>query len=199
MDKDLAKVEQTMGKRPALIVVDVTKGFTDPTSPLGCEASLVVEANRRLIAAFHAKGLTVVFTTVVYHSPEEASVFRTRLPALNILTPESDWVKIDPRLPFTDKDWIIEKLHASAFHGTKLADELRARNVDSIVVTGLTTSGCVRATAVDGLQENFKVFVPSDAVGDRNKSAHLANLHDLNAKYAEVSDSETILLSLANI
>lgn len=185
-----------MGSHPALIIVDVVVGFTDPTCPLGSEADAVVAANTELMVAFHQAGLPVVLTTVVYRSEEQASVFRARVPALNLLTPDSEWVKFDPRLPIATSDLQLEKRHASGFHGTDLDNWLKARGVDSVVVTGLTTSGCVRATAVDGLQNNYRVLVPREACGDRDEQAHESNLYDLNAKYADVVSLEDVLASL---
>jgi len=174
------------GARPALVVVDVTHGFTDPSCPLGANADSVVAANCELISAFRRRNWPVIVTTVVYRSEDEARVFRRRLPALNLLTPESHWVQFDARLPLDGTELIIEKRHASAFHGTDLGEELRHRQVDTVIVTGLTTSGCVRATAVDALQEEFLVVIPEEAVGDRDPEAHRANLYDLSAKYADV-------------
>lgn len=192
----LDRIAQPLGERPALIVVDVILGFTDPECPLGSEADAVVSANATLMDAFHQRRLPVVLTTVVYHNEEQASVFRRRLPPLNVLTPDSRWVRVDPRLPVSDDDYLLEKTHASAFHGTGLDQWLRARNVDSVVVTGLTTSGCVRASAVDGLQYNFPVWVPEEATGDRDLTAHKANLYDLNAKYADVVPLQQVLDSV---
>lgn len=191
--KALQRVDAGMGNKPALIVVDVVKGFTDPACPLGAEAEEVVAANAALMDAFHKADLPVVLTTVIYRSDDEATVFRARVPALNLLTPDSEWVKFDPRLPLQDTDLQLEKRHASSFHGTNLDEWLKARSVDSVVVTGLTTSGCVRATAVDGLQNNYKVLVPREACGDRDPEAHNANLYDMNAKYADVVSLETVL------
>ena len=188
---------QGLGVRPALIIVDVVKGFTDPTCPLGSQADTVVAANCQLMDAFHAKDLPVVLSTVIYRHPDHATVFRSRLPDLNLLTPDSHWVEFDPRLPIENGDIRLEKRHASCFHGTDLDDTLRSLNVDSLVITGLTTSGCVRATAVDGLQNNYRVVVPKEAVGDRNPDAHQANLFDLNAKYADVLSLEEVLAALA--
>ncbi|MCB1688687.1 MAG: isochorismatase family protein [Halioglobus sp.] len=190
---DLERTSLGMGKRPALLVVDMIKGFTDAACPLGCDCPEVVAANARLIDAFHAAGLPVVFTTVVYHSENQARVFRDRINALNVLTPDSDWVKVDDRLDMREGDILLEKQWASAFHKTDLDAQLRALNVDSLVVTGLTTSGCVRATAVDGLQYDYPVLVPREAVGDRNPDAHEANLFDLHAKYADVVSLADIL------
>ena len=196
MRRTLERSSQGLGKYPALVIVDVINGFTDPTCPLGSEADDVVAANVQLMDIFHEHRWPVVLTTVVYHNDSDARVFRDRLPALNLLTPESHWVKFDPRLPIAESDIVIEKTHASAFHGTELAGLLRNLEVDSVVVTGLTTSGCVRASAVDGLQENFKVVLPLEAVGDRNPKAHEANLYDLNAKYADVLPLAEVLDAL---
>jgi len=194
--RTLDRNAQGLGSRPALVIIDVVNGFTDPECPLGSEADSVVAANVALMHAFHERGLPVALTTVVYHSDDEAQVFRSRLPALDLLTPDSHWVQIDPRLPVQSDDLIIEKTHASGFHGTDLDKLLRQRGVDSIVVTGLTTSGCVRATTVDGLQNDYKVVVPEEAVGDRNPDAHKANLYDMNAKYADVLSLEETLALL---
>ena len=196
--RSLERRAQGLGDKPALLIVDVINGFTDPTCPLGSEAASVVEANCQLIAVFHEQNLPVYLTTVVYDNDVQASVFRARVPALNVLKRGSHWCEIDPRLPLSSSDTIIEKTHASAFHGTNLADELRNEGVDSLVVTGLTTSGCVRASAVDGLQHNFKVVVPKEATGDRDPSAHQANLYDLNAKYVDVLGLEEVLTLLKN-
>ena len=196
-NRSLEQTPQVLGDRPALIVVDVINGFTDTDCPLGCNADDVVAANVALINRFHEQQLPVVLTTVVYRNDQQASVFRSKLPALNVLTPDSRWVGFDSRLPVLPSDIVIEKTHASGFHGTDLNAQLNALAVDSIVVTGLTTSGCVRATAVDGLQNNYAVFVAEEAVGDRNQAAHQANLFDLNAKYADVVSVDSILAALS--
>lgn len=193
---DLARQAQHLGRRPALVLVDMINGFTDPGCPLGSESDAVVAVNRRLLDAFRRRGLPVFFTTVVYDSVEQASVFRARLPDLNLLQRDSDWVQVDPRLKPVAGESVVEKQYASAFFGTDLLQRLRQAGADSLVVTGLTTSGCVRATAVDGLQNDFPVVVVSDAVGDRNPEAHRANLHDLDAKYADVRNCEAVLAEL---
>lgn len=184
--KALARESQGLGQSPALLIVDIIKGFTDPDCPLGSESTSVVEANRQLMDVFHSQNQPVYLTTVIYDSDDQASVFRARVPALNVLKRGSQWCDIDERLPISASDILIEKTHASAFHGTGLAEQLRSGGIDSLVVTGLTTSGCVRASAVDGLQHNFKVVIPEEATGDRDATAHEANLYDLNAKYVDV-------------
>ena len=193
---DLKRRSLGVGDRPALIVVDMIWGFTDPACPLGCSCPNVVAANVRLLEEFHRRGLPVYFTTVIYHSDDQARVFRQRIEALNVLTPDSRWVKLDDRLPVAPSDEVIEKQWASAFHKTDLEQRLQGQGVDSLVVTGLTTSGCVRATAVDGLQYDYRVVVPREAVGDRNETAHESNLFDLHAKYADVLSLEEVISSL---
>ena len=196
---NLACRSQGLGRKPALLLVDLIKGFTDPACPLGAQVDAVVEANSRLLATFRTRHLPVVFTTVIYHDDTQARVFRDRLPALDVLKPGSAWVEVDERLQPLPGEPVIEKLWASGFFKTGLDAWLRAQAVDSLVVTGLTTSGCVRATAVDGLQHEYRVVVPREAVGDRNAAAHAANLFDLNAKYADVLDLEKVLSLLENL
>ncbi|MEJ2534247.1 MAG: isochorismatase family protein [Gammaproteobacteria bacterium] len=190
---DLETQSQGLGQRPALVLVDVINGFTDPACPLGSEADAVVEACARLLEAFRAKRLPVFFTTVVYTAPDQARVFRSRLPALDVLQPGSRWVDIDPRVAPAPGEPVVEKRWASGFFGTDLDERLTDAGADSLVVVGLTTSGCVRATAVDGLQHDYPVVVPREAVGDRNAAAHEANLFDLNAKYADVLNLGDVL------
>ena len=193
---DLERNILGVGDRPALVIVDMIKGFTDPACPLGCDCPEVVAANAQLLDEFRQRGLPVFFTTVVYHNADQARVFRGRIEALNVLTPDSDWVGVDDRLPRLPEEPLLEKHWASAFHKTDLDDQLRDIGVDSLVVTGLTTSGCVRATVVDGLQYDYRVVVPREAVGDRNPQAHEANLFDMHAKYADVMSLDEVIASL---
>lgn len=193
---DLERKQLELGERPALVLVDIINGFTDPRCPLGSDADSVVEANQRLLARFRRLELPVFFTTVVYRDAGQARVFRRRLPALEVLRPGSPWVEVDERLQRRENEPLIEKCWASSFFATDLAERLSALKVDSLVITGLTTSGCVRATAVDGLQYDYPVFVPREAVGDRNADAHEANLFDIHAKYGDVLALRTLLDTL---
>jgi len=176
------------GERPALVVVDVNRGFTDPASPLVCDLEECVGAIARLLEAFRAAGLPVVFTTVVYDDfgKQAAAVFIEKVPALLVLEPGSEWVEIDPRIAPVEGEPVLSKHFASAFFGTTLASVLASARADSVVVTGASTSGCVRATALDAMQHGYRVVVPREAVGDRNRAAHEANLYDLDTKYADV-------------
>ena len=181
-----------IGDYPALVVVDMCKAFIDSSSPLGFECNELIQANINLVKKFRLNKFPVIFTTQIYRNPSEASVFRSKIPALNILEPESDAVTfIDDLAPSKD-EILIEKKFASAFFQTKLIDSLHKMKADSIVICGVTTSGCVRATAVDSLQNNFPTTIAEDCVGDRDLDAHKANLYDLRSKYADVIHSNSI-------
>ena len=187
IDSDLVIGELQLGKRPAVIAVDFSDGFTDKESPLGGDFEPQVDANLEIINAAIKSKVPVFFSTVVYDNEQQASVFRQRLPALNILQRGSHWVDIHEKFSlYANDDNIIEKQYPSAFFSTNLASKLEALNIDSLIITGLTTSGCVRATCVDGLQHNFLCAVVPEACGDRNQSAHEMSLHDMHAKYAQV-------------
>ncbi len=188
-----------LGQRPALILVDLINGFTDPACALGSHCPSVVAANAELLSTFRNLGWSVFFTTVVYRNPQQAKVFRNRINALNLLKPESRWVQVDPALTPLASESVLEKQWASAFFGTDLHDRLERAGADSLVVSGLTTSGCVRATVVDGLQHDYRVVVPREAVGDRNPSAHEANLFDMDAKYGDVLGLDAVQGLLARI
>lgn len=196
---DLDRNSIGLGKKPAVIIVDIINGFTDEACALGSDNSDVVAANIAILKAARAANLPIFFMTTVYYNEEQANVFRKRVPALNLLVPSSPWIEIDPALGRRDSEVIIEKQWASAFYKTSLGEQLQDLGVDSLVITGLTTSGCVRASVVDGLQYNYSVVVPRQAVGDRNKQAHEANLHDMHAKYADVVDIQEVLAYISDI
>lgn len=183
------------GEEPALVVVDVNRGFTDPASPLVCDLDDCVAAIARLLDAFRRAELPVVFTTVCYDDfgKRAAAVFVEKVPALLVLEPGSPWVEIDPRIAPREGEPVLSKHFASAFFGTTLASLLASAGVDTVVVAGASTSGCVRATALDAMQHGYRVVVPREAVGDRNPAAHEANLYDLDTKYADVVSLDEVL------
>ena len=181
-----------LGSAPALVVVDMCRGFIDPSSPLGFKCDELIQANIILVNKFREMNLPVIFTTTIYRDISEASVFRSKIPALNILKPDSEETSFLAELSPYSEDILVEKKFASSFFGTNLADDLRRMNVDSVVISGVTTSGCVRATALDSLQNNFLTTVAEDCVGDRDLNAHRANLFDLQSKYADVVLSDKI-------
>jgi len=182
------------GNRYALILVDMCVGFTNPAlSPLASEAGSVVEANQRLLTHFRERNWPVFFTTVAYSDESQATVFREKLPALNVLQVGSGLEEIDARLAPRQDEPVLVKHWASGFFATDLHKRLQEAGVDGTVVTGLTASGCVRATALDSLQHNYRTLVPREAVGDRDAAAHEANLRDLGIKYVDVLSLEETL------
>lgn len=183
------------GERPALVVVDMNVAFTDRSSPLACPLEDVVAAIQELLRECRAAGFPVVYTTVAYDEEgrETAAAFIDKVPALLTLEAGSRWVEIDPRLAPLPGEPLLTKLFASAFFGTALHSLLAAGGCDTLVVTGASTSGCVRATAVDALQHGYRPVVPREAVGDRNPEAHAANLYDIDAKYGDVVSLEEAL------
>jgi maleamate amidohydrolase len=189
------------GDKPALLVIDVNVGFTDPASPLVCDLEDVVVAIRRLLDEFRRAQLPVVYTTVSYSEGDKiaAAAFIDKIPALLTLEAGSRWVEIDPRIAPLPSEPVLNKLFASAFFGTPLASLLASAGCDSVVVTGASTSGCVRATAVDALQHGFRPVVPREAVGDRNPAAHEANLYDIDTKYGDVVGVDDVVAHLEEI
>jgi maleamate amidohydrolase len=186
------------GLRPALLVVDVNVGFTDPESPLACGLDGVVVAIQRLLGEARAAGLPVVYTTVSYDEGDRlaAAAFIDKIPALLTLEAGSRWVEIDPRIAPLPDEPVLNKLFASAFFGTPLSNLLTAAGCDGVIVTGASTSGCVRATVVDALQHGFRPIVPREAVGDRNPAAHEANLYDIDTKYGDVVSLDEVIAHL---
>jgi nicotinamidase-related amidase len=139
----------------------------------------------------------VAFTTVLYDDPRaEAGAFLDKVPALARLARGSRWVEVDPRLGRRRLEPIYEKKYASAFFGTSLASWLVAQRVDTVVVAGFTTSGCVRASVVDALQHGFRPVVPVDCIGDRSAPQHQANLVDIEAKYGDVVPLADVVAAL---
>jgi len=184
----------TMGESPGVLVVDFSCGFTDPECALGSELSAEVEATRQLLDVARAKGLPVIFTTIGFEpSLKDGGLWLEKAPALGDLQVGGRWVEIDPRLERREDETIVLKKGASAFFGTNLAAILVSQRIDSVVLCGATTSGCVRATAVDLLQYGFPTLVPRECVGDRAQAPHEANLFDIQAKYADVVSLEDAL------
>ncbi len=189
------------GQRPALIVVDVNIGFTDPASPLACELEGVVEGIRHLLGEARRAEIPVIYTTVSYSERDRqtAAAFIDKVPALLTLEVGSRWVEIDPRIAPRPHEPVLNKLFASAFFETPLASLLAAADRDSLIVTGASTSGCVRATVVDALQHGYRPIVPREAVGDRNPDAHEANLYDIDAKYGDVVSVDDVVAHLEEL
>lgn len=189
------------GRKPALLVIDVNLAFTSPESPLVCELDDVVAAIQRLLGETRRAGFPVVYTTVSYGEGDKvaAAAFIDKIPALLTLEAGSRWVEIDPRIAPLPREPVLNKLFASAFFGTPLASLLAAAGCDSVIVTGASTSGCIRATVVDALQHGYRPVVPREAVGDRNPAAHEANLYDIDTKYGDVVSVDDVIAHLGEL
>jgi maleamate amidohydrolase len=175
------------GERLALLVIDFIKGFTDTNCPLGSNLDAEVFATKQLLDSFRSHNLPIHFTTTAYDDAMvSAGVFVKKVPSLAHLKFGSSWIEIDDRLTPISGEVVWTKQYASAFFGTALASSLSAQKVDTLIITGCTTSGCVRASAVDACQHGFLTNVVRECVGDRSASAHESNLNDLDAKYADV-------------
>jgi len=182
------------GKRPALLLIDFCQAYFEPGNALYSEVDDAIASALRVRVAARAAGVPVVLTNVVYHPTgfDGGRFFEKAMPLKNFLkgSPMGAW---GPGLEPFDDELVVSKQYPSAFFGTSLASTLTAAGVDSVILTGLTTSGCVRATCVDAMSHGFRTAVVSDACGDRHDGPHQANLFDMNAKYADVvSEAETI-------
>jgi maleamate amidohydrolase len=182
------------GQRPALILIDFAQGYFDPTCDLYAGVDDALASALRVREAAHAAGVPVILTNVVLHPSgiDGGRFFEKSKPMRYFIrgNPMGDWAT---GLVPTDDELVVSKQYASAFFGTSLAATLTAMGCDSVLLTGLTTSGCVRATCVDAMQHGFRTMVIEEACGDRHPDPHRANLFDMNAKYADVvSEADTI-------
>jgi nicotinamidase-related amidase len=182
------------GSRPALVVIDMINAFTDPEMPLGSDLDPVVDELTPLLHSARQADIPVLFTTVGYDEGlADAGVWFLKQRALTTLMLGSPAVEVDSRLQPAPGEQVILKKYASAFFGTDLASRLTSAGVDTVLIAGCTTSGCVRATAVDAVQLGYRPMVVREAVGDRSPAAHDQALFDLRQKYADVvSVRETI-------
>jgi maleamate amidohydrolase len=187
------------GQRPLLLAIDFTRAFTEPGRPLAAECSAQIDATNRLIAAARAQSIPVMFTAVAYEEADlsDAGLWARKIGGQADLQAGTDGVEIDPRLDRQPRDQTLTKKYASCFFGTDLASRLMAAGRDTLIIAGLTTSGCVRATAVDAIQLGFRPIVVRQAVGDRWADAHAQSLADLDAKYADVMELEAVLAQMA--
>lgn len=183
--------------RPAnvgVVVVDLVEGFTNPLHPPGADLDSVVADTRTLLDAARLAGRPVWFTTIAY--PEgggSMSTWLAKMPALTCLTVGSPLVEVDGRLAPRPDEPVIVKQAASAFFGTDLGERIRAAGCDGVLITGATTSGCVRATVVDACSHDIPTFVVRPCVGDRASAPHESSLVDMEAKYADVIGLEDAL------
>ncbi len=183
------------GTRPALLIVDVVAAYLTEGSPLFmASAAAARDSNARLAAAARAAGAPVVFTNVSYKPDgSDGGVFYRKAPVLKAFVEGSPLGAFPTGLTPEPGDKVFTKQYPSAFFGTGLAEVLHADGVDTVIVTGYSTSGCVRASALDAMQYGFVPLVVREACADRHEGPHEANLFDLQAKYAEViSEAEAL-------
>jgi maleamate amidohydrolase len=189
------------GARPAILVIDFTNAYTTPGEPLYAEGVVrAVEASGPLLDAARAAGVPVIYTKVHYHpSGIDGGLFAQKVPVLRTLVAGEPMAEIDPRVAPRPEDLVIVKNYPSAFFGTSLAATLTAHGIDTLVLLGCSTSGCVRATAIDTIQHGFRAIVPRECVGDRHDGPHDANLFDMNAKYADVLPTARVIAHLKGL
>jgi nicotinamidase-related amidase len=188
------------GSRPAVLVVDLIRGFTDERSPLASNLDSQVINTRRIVEAARETGAPVVMSTVSYDEAlDEAGLWSLKVPNNEWLVEGSEWVELDERLGRRPSDMLLVKKYASCFFGTDLVSRLVSRGVDTLIITGCTTSGCVRASAVDACSYGFHTIVVEDAVGDRAPLSHLTCLFDMDAKYADVVTTDAVVPYLESV
>jgi maleamate amidohydrolase len=188
------------GKTPALILVDFVEAYFAKDSPLYAGVEDALASALRIRKAARAAGIPVFYTNVVYHAGgTDGGIFFRKVPALEAFiagNPLGEWpAGLEP----ADDEFVISKQYPSAFFGTSLAATLTAAGIDSLIITGLTTSGCIRATCIDTVSNGFIPIVVADACGDRHEAPHEANLFDMNAKYADVVDEAAVIEYLNGI
>ena len=179
------------GQRPAVLVVDFIEGFTSIQSPFGGPWDDAIAVTADLLRDAHRNNVPAIFTIVEFDPQDaETNLLIRKAPAVAALARGSHWTNIDHRLPRHATDQVISKKHGSAFFGTDLAARLQAMQIDTLLIAGCVTSGCVRASAVDAAQYGFRPLVVREAVGDRSPLAHEANLMDIAARYGDVISLE---------
>lgn len=188
------------GSRPALLIVDFINGFTDPASLLGGDFSKELAVTTQLLAEFRRAQLPIAYTVIEYEPDyRDAGLFIKKIPSLGMLVKGSPATKVDDRIRPQAGELVSVKKYASAFFQTNVDTFLRSNGVDTIVMTGCTTSGCVRASAVDSLQCGYHTVVVRDGVGDRADGPHEANLFDIDAKYGDVVPMSDVLEYLGSL
>lgn len=184
-------IELGPGERPAVLVVDFIEGFTSIQSPFSGPWDEAVAVTADLLRDAHRSDVPAIFTTVEFDPQDaETNLLIRKAPAVVALARGSHWAQIDHRLPRHQTDVVISKKHGSAFFGTDLATRLQAMQIDTLLIAGCVTSGCVRASAVDAAQYGFRPLVVREAVGDRSPLANEANLMDIAARYGDVVSLE---------
>jgi maleamate amidohydrolase len=190
------------GKRPAVLIVDMQAGLTRPElCPLAANLDAQVTAINRLIEQARPKSVPIIFTATGFESSDRggAGLWLEKIPSLRLLKMDTDLVEVDRRLDKQPNDIFIVKRCASCFHNTHLAATLTAIGIDTLIIAGFTTSGCIRSTTVDAISYGFRPIVPIEAVGDRAEEQHESNLFDIGSKYGDVLPLDEVLFFLRSL
>lgn len=187
------------GKKPALISVDLANAWTRPGNPFTCEGidDRVIPSMQKLLTACRANGHPVVHVTTAYQITDindpnsDMGLWHHKIPVEAVNIEDKELWAIDSRIEPVEGEWVMLKKRASSFSGTPLAGYLRSIGVDTILVTGVTATACVRTTICDGLAEGFRTIAVKEAIGDRVPGAVAWNLYDIDAKFADVETTET--------
>ena len=176
-----------------LLVSDMQNAYTKGMLDKSFNQDKEIKIIRKMVDLAHKKNISVIYTIISFNEYEilHPNIWLQKIPLIKKLKEGTEYVKLDKRLPFDKKkDLLLVKKHASAFFGTSLVNQLYSENIETIILTGCTTSGCIRAAAVEGIENGFRMMVVKDAVNDRWKESHDIALYDMNAKYADVIDSK---------
>ena len=188
------------GEAPALILVDFVEAYFNKDSPLYAGVDDALSSALRIRDQARAAGIPVIYSRVVYQEGgADGGVFYRKVPALEVFVAGNPLGAWTAGLEPADDELVITKRYPSAFFGTTLAATLTASEIDTLIITGLTTSGCIRATCVDAMSHGFAPIVVADACGDRHSAPHEANLFDMNAKYADVVDEAAVMAYLGEM
>ena len=189
------------GKKPAVIVIDFIRAYTTPGAPFFGQGVVdAVDHSVPLLAAARKAKVPIIYTKVLYHpSGMDGGLFVKKVPALRMLVEGEPLAEIDPKIPPAPEDLVIVKNYPSCFFGTSLQSTLMGLGIDTVILIGCSTSGCVRAAAIDAIQYGYNVIVPRECAGDRHDAPHDANLFDINAKYGDVLPKAEVIAYLAGV
>lgn len=175
------------GTRPVLLIIDMSRAFTSADYSVGSNADSVIGHIRQLLQLVRRRPIPVIYTTVSYADPSQAGLWGAKIPGLlDLKADDPNATQIHPEIAPSLGELVINKHYSSAFFGTDLDKQLHHLNIDTVLLTGCSTSGCVRATAVDAVSSGYRVIVPREAVGDRAQLPHEAALFDIDSKYGDV-------------
>lgn len=193
-EAELGDTRVGYGEWPAIVVVDLQYGETDEDYPMGSDLADVIDQTNRLVDIAHEKDVPVFWTRVVYSHPEatDAGLWTKKVPLIADWQEGTRWVEIDDRCHVAKDDHVLDKRHASSFHETELDSMLTAMGCDTLIVTGCSTSACVRSTVDDSSAHGYHTIVPATCVGDRSDEQHEAHLWDLDKKFADVESVEDV-------